>query len=72
MDKKMWAAVLKQSFLDLKTKKYAASAAWWFFRSKEDGPGSLRWICQALEIDIAHVRAKAIELNRKYSNLLAA
>ncbi len=71
MEKKLWSAALLKAFKDLKSKRYARSAEHWFFRSKEDGPGSLQWICQALEIDIIHVRAKAIELNRKYSNLLA-
>ena len=59
--KKLWGAVLEQAIEDYKntTKpKFHNSAKYWFFKSQEDGVGSLPWICGYLNIDINCLREK--------------
>lgn len=50
----VWMAVLRQAIIDYSAKKpgfYQRQAARWF-RSPEFHPGSFRWVCDALELNV--------------------
>jgi hypothetical protein len=61
---KLWAAVLAQAIVDSKRdsegnknhKRNRSSAIFWLYKSKQNGPGSFIWICEALELSIDFVR----------------
>ena len=68
---KLWAAVLVRALEDLQGKCGSSvtreqrdllikQSYWWFFVSELDGIGSLKWICEALGLDIQAIRARAL------------
>jgi hypothetical protein len=61
---KLWAAVLARAIFDSKKdtilfpkhNRDRTSAIFWLYKSKQNGPGSLIWICEALELSVDFIR----------------
>jgi len=61
---KLWAAVLVRAVIDSKMPCYGNvnrerirnSAVFWLYKSKNYGPGSLIWVCEALGLSVDFVR----------------
>lgn len=64
-EKQLWMAVIQQAIEDYKgpdnrcNKIDKGKAAFWLFRSKEIGAGSLSWICESLDLSINCIRSIA-------------
>lgn len=64
----LWVMVMRQAMRDLVSDDQRdgqfvkREATMWLFNSTEAGPGSLPWVCEALDLDVSYVRRKSKEL----------
>lgn len=52
-------AIIESAMRDCRRKKYRDGAMEWIV-SDSDGPFSLRWVCDALELEFAYVQARLL------------